>query len=116
MGRLFERLHGEAGAARGRPMDIAIVVPSELVDTIISAAPSAVVSEADDDGALGLGQSATLFIALHAVWKSAKEIATKLAPFILAKPEMELTMSGPGGKVSIKLKNVSESLWRQPKR
>ena len=62
-------------------MDIAIVVPSKLVDTIISAAPSAVVSEADDDGALGLGQSATLFIALHAVWKSAKEIATKLAPF-----------------------------------
>jgi hypothetical protein len=62
------------------------------------------VSEADDDGALGLGQSATLFIALQEVWKSAKEISTKLAPFILAKPEMELIMEGPGGKVSIKLK------------
>jgi hypothetical protein len=94
-------------------MDVTIIVPRELVHMIVAAAPTAVVSEADDDGALGLGQSAKLVIAVQEVWRWANEISAKLAPVISAKPEMELVMEGPGGKVTIKLKNVSERLLRE---
>jgi hypothetical protein len=94
-------------------MDVTIIVPSEILDTFLSAAPTATVSEADDGSALGLGQSATVFMAVTEVWKWAKEICKKLVPFIESKPEMEFIMEGPGGKVSIKLKNVSEQLIKE---
>jgi hypothetical protein len=93
--------------------DVTIIVPAELIPSIVSAAPSAVVTQAEDDGALGLGQPVKLIIALQEVWKWAKVISAKLAPYIAAKPEMELVMEGPGGRVSIKLKNVSEHLLRE---
>jgi len=94
-------------------MQLTIIIPRELINPITNALPTATVSEGDDEGGLGLGQSVSVFIAMQELWKRAKEVCAKLAPFIAAKPELELMMEGPGGKVSIKLKNVSERLIRE---
>lgn len=89
-------------------MELRIFGDAEVIEAIHSAAPQTVVAAVPDDDALALGLQPSIAIAFEYLIKTSKTIYTKLLPLINARPEMEIEVEGPGGKIKLKLKNVTE--------
>jgi hypothetical protein len=94
-------------------VELTLIGSSEVIASVQAAIPSALRTD-DDDGALELSaECAVLAIPLKAIWEVSKTIWVKIMPFVISRPEEELTFEGPHGKISLKLKNVSEELIRE---
>jgi hypothetical protein len=79
-----------------------------IASAIAEAVPEATLLKPADDDPLALDAGVSVLVAFKALIRMSKAVYASLKPYITARPEMEIEIEGPNGKIRLKLKNVTE--------
>jgi len=87
-----------------------ISASEELLTAIHAAIPEAVIDDRFDADSLQLGEWSSISMSLSYFLLKTKAVFVSLKPFILARPEMEISIRGDLGTTTLKIKNVTPEL------